>query len=80
VCCRRVRAAYPPHRRGKKDGWGRKTHPARRWVLERTIAWLQKCRALLIRYDKKPINYLGLIQLASGLLWYRRRHRLQHAQ
>jgi putative transposase len=74
---------YVPHIRRigeeKKDGWGKKTHPARRWVVERTIAWLQKCRALLIRYDKNPTNYLGLIQLASGLLWYRRRHRLLHA-
>lgn len=62
----------------KKDGWGKKTHPARRWVVERTIAWLQRCRALLIRYDKNPTNYKGLIQLACALLWYRRRHtRLQ---
>jgi hypothetical protein len=28
--------------------------------------------ALLIRYDKKPANYEGLIQLACALLWYRR--------
>lgn len=35
-------------------------------------------RVLLIRYDKNPTNYLGLIQLASGLPWYRRRHRLLH--
>jgi putative transposase len=73
---------YVPHIRRigeeKKDGWGEKTQPARRWVVERTIAWLQRCRALLIRYDKKPTNYLGLIQLACALLWYRRRHhRLQ---
>lgn len=73
---------YVPHIRRigeeKKDGWGEKTHPARRWVVERTIAWLQSCRALLIRYDKKPANYKGLIQLACALLWYRRRHhRLQ---
>ena len=61
----------------KLNTWGLKTHPARRWVVERTIAWLQKCRALLIRYDKNPTNYLGLIQLASALLWYRRRHQLQ---
>jgi putative transposase len=45
---------------------------ARRWVVERALAWLNKCRALLIRYDKNPSNYLGLIQLACGLLWYRR--------
>lgn len=60
----------------KLDGWGNKTHPARRWVVERTLAWLQKCRAILIRYDKKAANYEGLVQLACGLLWYRRLHRL----
>lgn len=77
-------AGYIPHIRKigeeKLDTWGEKTHPARRWVVERTLAWLQKCRALLIRYDKKAINYLGLIQLACGLLWYRRRHRLLQTQ
>jgi putative transposase len=60
----------------KRDGWGRKTHPARRCVIERTIAWLQKCRALLIRYDKKATNYLGHIQLACALLCSRRLHHL----
>jgi putative transposase len=61
----------------KLNTTGEKTHPARRWIVERTIAWLQKCRAILIRYDKNPTNYLGLIQLACALLWYRRRHQLQ---
>ena len=49
----------------------------RRWVVERTFSWLQKCRALLVRYDKNWRNYLGLIQLACALLWYRRLHRLE---
>jgi len=44
----------------------------RRWVVERTLAWLSKCRGILIRYDKKEINYLGLIELACALCWYRR--------
>ena len=48
----------------------------RRWVVERTLAWLCKCRAILVRYDKKDENYLGLIQLACSLFWYRRLHRL----
>jgi transposase len=52
---------------GKSRFGGEKTQPARRWVVERTIAWLQRCRALLIRYGKKPTNYLGLIQLACAL-------------
>ena len=60
----------------KLDQWGQKTYPARRWVVERTLGWLSKCRAILVRYDKKPANYLGLLQLACALLWYRRRRRL----
>jgi putative transposase len=59
----------------KLDDHGQKRHPARRWVVERTLAWLSKCRAILIRYDKKPQNYKGLIQLACALLWYRRLYR-----
>ena len=76
-------AGYVPHIRRigeeKLDQAGAKTHPARRWVVERTLAWLQKCRAILIRYDKKSENYRGLIQLACALLWYRRLHRLKEA-
>ena len=49
-----------------------KRHPARRWVVERTLAWLSKCRAILIRWDKQAENYLGLLTLACALLWYRR--------
>lgn len=73
-------AGYAAHIRRigeeKLDHTGEKTRPARRWVVERTIAWLQKCRAILIRYDKKPDNYQGLVQLACALLWYRRLHHL----
>ena len=56
----------------KLDGQGVKRHPARRWVVERTLAWLSKCRGILVRYDKKASNYLGLLQLACALIWYRR--------
>ena len=45
-------------------------------MVERTISWLNRCRAILIRWDKKAENYLGMIQLAGALLWYRRLHRL----
>ena len=67
--------AYVPHIRTIRD----ECHPRRagrrkprRWVVERTFAWLRKCRAILVRYNKKALNYLGLLQLACALLWYRR--------
>lgn len=55
---------------------GEKRYPARRWVVERTLAWLSKCRALLVRYDKKASNFLALLKLACALIWYRRLTRL----
>jgi putative transposase len=54
-----------------------KKYPARRRVVERTIAWLSHCRTILIRYDVHSENYRGLIQLAAALLWFRRLTRLQ---
>ena len=75
-----VAAGYVPHIRRigeeKLDPKGRKRHPARRWVVERTLGWLSKCRAILVRYAKKASNYLGIIQLACALLWFRRMLRL----
>ena len=71
---------YVPHIRRigeeKLDKSGEKKYPARRWVVERTLAWFSKRRAILIRYDKKSKNYLALLQLACALIWYRRLWRL----
>ena len=75
-----ARQGYTPHIRKigeeKKDSAGEKRYPARRWVVERTLGWLSKCRAILVRYEKKAANYLGLIKMASILVWYRRQYRL----
>lgn len=54
-------------------------YPPRRWVVERTLAWLSKCRGLLVRYEKKPENFLCLLKLACALIWYRRCWRLAQA-
>lgn len=71
---------YTPHIRRigeeRLDATGKQRYPARRWVVERTLAWLSKCRGLLIRYDKKAQNYLGLLQLACAMIWLRRWARL----
>jgi putative transposase len=69
----------PPMRRigeAKLDPHGQKTSPARRWVVERTLAWLSTCRGLLVRDEKKALNVLGLLQLACARLGMRRRARL----
>ena len=53
--------AYTPHIRRigeeKLDTKGRKSRKARRWVVERTLGWLSKCRGILVRYAKKSCNY-----------------------
>lgn len=71
---------YTPHivpkEKEQRNQKRTKGYKPRRWVVERTLAWLCKCRGILVRYDKKDENFLGLIQLACALLWYRRLHRL----
>jgi len=52
--------------------------PARRWVVERTISWPNRCRAILVRWAKRSENYLALNKLACALLWYRRLYRLRN--
>ena len=49
----------------QKDSHG-EPHPARRWVVERTISWLTKRRSLRTRWSKKAQNWLALIQLACA--------------
>jgi putative transposase len=44
---------------------------ARRWVVERTHSWINRFRGVLIRWDKKVENYLGLLHLACAFITYR---------
>jgi len=73
-----VERDYEPHIPPSRDSSPprAKRHPPRRWVVERTLAWLHQCRGLLIRWEKKADNYLALIKVACILLWFRRWHRL----
>ena len=73
---------YTPHiRRIGEDAAAARTkskqQKPRRWVVERAMAWLSQCRGILVPYDKNSFNYLGLIQFACALLWYRRPHRIR---
>jgi len=48
-----------------------KKHPARRWVVERTHAWHNKFRRLLVRWERKLDHYYAMIDLASVLIIWR---------
>jgi len=63
-----------PHiRHRREEKLFRKKHPTRRWVVERENKFLHnRFRKLFTRYEKKDENYLGLVQLASSLIVYRK--------
>ncbi len=44
---------------------------ARRWVVERSHSWMNRFRRLLVRWDKKPENYLAFLHFACGLIAFR---------
>lgn len=43
-------------------------HKARRWVVERTHSWLNRYRGILIRWNKKPQNYIAMLHFAFALI------------
>ena len=41
---------------------------ARRWLVERSHSWMNRFRRILIRWDKKPENYLAFLHFACALV------------
>jgi putative transposase len=74
---------FTPHIRGRRDEIELKLHTpgwrARRWVVEACHSWLNRNRALLIRWSKKAENHLALLQLACGLIAFKKAHAAQLA-
>jgi putative transposase len=73
-----VKHGYTPHIRTRGEeielkvqtpGWR-----ARRWVVEACRSWLNRNRGILIRWSKKDENHLALLQLASGLIAFKKAH------
>jgi transposase len=44
---------------------------ARRWVVERTHSWMNRFRGILIRWSKKPENYVGLLHFTLAIITLR---------
>ena len=70
---RGIAAAIPPIRRKGKRRRGRPFHadPLRykaRWIIERTNAWLQNFRRVLVRHDRLLITYRAFVLLACTMV------------
>jgi putative transposase len=66
-----ARRGYLVHIRGRREEArarrsGRKR--ARRWVVERTHAWLNRSRRLLVRWERKVANPAAFLHLACALI------------
>jgi transposase len=83
--CRELAVAqrFEPHIRTRGEEIDlKRRHPnwrPRRWVVEATHSWLNRNRGLLTRWSKKEQNHLALLQLASGLIAFKKAHAAQLA-
>jgi putative transposase len=69
---------FQAHIRTRSEESDLKAHdPAwrpRRWVVEARHSWLNRNRGILTRWSKKDENHLALLQLASGLIAFKKAH------
>ena len=66
-----------PHRKNRKkkktqDGSKLRRYKKRRWKIERLFAWLQNFRRLVVRYEYKDENFLGMAQLGCIVILLRK--------
>jgi putative transposase len=70
-----VRRHYRPHIKSRgQEVAEKKRQPhakARRWVNERTQSWFNRFRRVLIRWEKKPENYLAILQFVAAWIAFR---------
>ena len=64
---------YCPHirPRGEEAKAKRKGKKPRRWVVERTLSWINRFRKVHVRFEKKAANHLGLLELVCGMIAWR---------
>ena len=69
-----VQRRYRPHVPQRGEEPPRRHHSrgrARRWVVERTLSWLNRFRKLLVRFEKLRVSHLALLELACALIVFR---------
>jgi transposase len=66
-------APHRNNRKKEKSQDGRKLRPyKRRWKIERLFAWLQNFRRLVVRYEYKDENFLGMALLGCIVILLRK--------
>lgn len=67
---------YVPHVRQRgEEQQAKRDNPAyrpRRWVVERTLSWVNRFRKLLVRFEKKAASHEALLELACALIVFRK--------
>jgi putative transposase len=67
---------FTPHIRSRgeemKDKLSLPGWRARRWVVEACHSWMNRNRAILIRWSKKDENHLAFLMLACGLIAFKK--------
>ena len=67
------RRGYTPHIKSRGEEIVAKRQRgkrARRWVVERVHSWLNRYRRILVRWEKKAANYIGLLHLVfAHVIW-----------
>ena len=71
----RKHTRMPPVKGGSRCRRGKPWNPdfcARRWVVEVTHSFFNRFRKLLVRYEKKAVNYMALLQFACAVIVWRK--------
>jgi putative transposase len=74
IRCEARRRRYRPHIKSRGEEQAAKRihgRRARRWVVERIASWINQFRRILVRWEKKAINYESLLHLAFAYVTWR---------
>jgi putative transposase len=64
-------AHLPKNKEEAQEAKRRAGSKARRYVVERSHSWMNRFRGILLRWNKKPENYMAMLHFAFALITYR---------
>ena len=64
-------AQLPPKKDEAQAVKRRARSKVRRYVVERSHSWVNRFRGILIRWNKKPENYIAMLHFAFAIITYR---------